>query len=140
MIQYSSQESRQCTVFVVPGKLKGSIALIFSINFSPTSAITKLCVVVPTSECDLFSDIIPSFLRVRNDWFSSSTRISLNFSATLILCRWCLHAQYISVTALGSFSFQACQQIRSSILRLISMLLSITQYLKVQHFILAACR
>ena len=117
MIQDSAQESRQYTVFV-PGRLNGSRALIFSINFSPTSAITEMCVVLPTSECDLLSDIIPSFFRVRNDWFSSSTRISLNFSPTLILCQWCLHAQYISVTALGSFLFQACQQIRSSILRL----------------------
>jgi len=134
MFQDSDQESRQFTVFV-PGKLNSSRKFISSINFSPTSAIAEICVVLPMVECDLLSDIIPSFLRVRNDWFSSSTRISLNFSATLILCRWSLHAQYISVTALGSFLFQACQQIRSSILRLISMLLSITQYLKVQHFI-----
>ena len=139
MFQNSAQESRQYTVFL-PGKLNGRKALICSINFSSTSSLNEICVVLPTSECDLLSDIIPSFLRVRNDWFSSSTRISLNFSATPILCRGCLHAQYISVTASGSFLFQACQQIRSSILRLISMPFSITKYLKVHHFILAACR
>jgi len=117
MFQDSAQQSRHYIVFV-PGNLNGSRALIFSNNFSPTSAITEMCVVLPTTECDLVSDIIPSFLRARKDWFSSSTRISPNFSPILILCRWYLHAQYISVTALGSFLFQACQQIRSSILRL----------------------
>jgi len=117
IFQDSALQSRQYTLFV-PGNLNDSRALIFSINLSPTSAITEMCVVLPTSECDLLSVIIPSFLLVRNDWFSSSTRISLNFSPILILCRWYLHAQYISVTALGSFLFQACQQIRSSILRL----------------------
>jgi len=63
MIQDSAQESRQYTVFL-PGKLNGSRALTFSNNFSPTSAITEMFVVFPTSECDLLSDIIPSFFFV----------------------------------------------------------------------------